>query len=48
MDLGDFPPSTRRLPRDDDAPTLYSEDLVSDRSLDEVILRYLSGEKGRR
>lgn len=25
------------------APTLFSEDLVSDRSLDEVILRYLSG-----
>ncbi len=31
-----------------EAETLYAEDLVSDQSLDEVILRYLSGEKGRK
>lgn len=31
-----------------DAETLDAKDLVSDRSLDEVILRYLSGEKGRK
>lgn len=37
-------PTPRPTPKAD-APTLRSEDLVSDRSLDEVILRYLSGER---
>lgn len=35
-------------PSYEEAETLYAEDLVSDRSLDEVILRYLSGEKSRK
>lgn len=35
-------------PKFREAETLDGKDLVSDQSLDEVILRYLSGEKGRK
>jgi len=42
------PPLPPLPPPYEEAETLYAEDLVSDQSLDEVILRYLSGERGRK
>jgi hypothetical protein len=32
--------------RESDAETLFGEDLISEKSLDEVILSYLAGEPG--
>ena len=39
----------KELPRENNVgvETLFGEDLISERSLDEVILAYLSGEDGR-
>ncbi|MFO7156902.1 MAG: hypothetical protein DIU72_009835 [Pseudomonadota bacterium] len=42
------PPLPPLPPPYEEAETLYAEDLVSDQSLDEVILRYLSGERSRK
>jgi hypothetical protein len=41
------PPAPRELPVDP-ADTLFGEDLISERSLDEVILAYLAGEESAR
>ncbi len=35
-------PAARRPPREDNRPSLFGKDLISERSLDEVILAYLS------
>jgi len=41
------PPAPREVPADS-ADTIFGEDLISERSLDEVILAYLAGEEGGR
>jgi hypothetical protein len=41
------PPATLEVPVDP-ADTLFGEDLISERSLDEVILAYLAGDEGGR
>jgi hypothetical protein len=52
LDSQDLPPevlaarrlSERPMPKDTSGPTIFGEDLISEKSLDEVILGYLSGE----
>jgi hypothetical protein len=34
----------RPTPKDTSGPTIFGEDLISEKSLDEVILGYLSGD----
>jgi hypothetical protein len=44
------PPASRpaRRPREENRPSLFGKDLISERSLDEVILAYLSEDPGEK